>query len=193
MKKPWSLYNKEDKLRIDDLSAEQVRIVLLATATSRMKDWYAHQDGDVHWQPITSVAEFYEDVHRNKMDTEPTPQPKAQRRPLFEDPPADFKTDPTLQVEPANTRERRSARRYHRSLVFKVELNGQEFQSETVDVSMSGLSLRDPLPGWVPKTFQAHLILNNQSIQVLCSKVEAKKLRISDSSSWNIIRNWIVS
>lgn len=203
MEKPWSLYNKEEKLRIDDLKSEHVRIILLAIPTARMTDWYACQEGDLHWQPIGAIPEFYEDVRQIKgkgalpepeaeAQEKPTPQ-SPPRRPLFEDSPEDLRTDPTLQVDTASTKERRTARRYPRKLMFKVLQGGKSFQSATVDVSMSGLSIEQQLPNWVPKTFHAELQLNKTNIRVLCSRVSESKLKIMESESWDVIRQWIVN
>lgn len=233
MQKPWSLYNKEDKLRVDDLTPEQVRIVLLATASHRMSHWYACQEGDVHWQPVDAIPEFYEDVRQIKgkpsddddRDKEVSvtktsanvtphsvtmkiPDPLAepahaapaappvakpvQRRPMFEDPPDDA-TAPTLQIENTRTKERRTARRYPRVLGFKIAIPGKVFQCQTVDISMAGLLIDQDLPDWVQKTFTAELSLNKNTIKVMCNKVGDRKLKMKDSSSWDVIRAWIVN
>lgn len=214
MRKPWSLYNKEDKLRVDDLTSEQVRVVLLATATKRMHHWYACQEGDLHWQPITSIPEFYEDVREikgpqdetsevpsienasgseNKSHQTPAVSDPVERRPLFEDGPSDLRTDPALQVDTARIQERRAARRYPRKLDFRTEVGGQDFSCETVDISMSGLSLAQDLPSWIPRTFQADISLGKKSVKVHCSRVTGRKLKIREASSWDVIRAWIVN
>ncbi len=203
MQRPWSLYNKEEKLRIDDLKPEHVRIILLAIPTARMGDWYACMEGDVHWQPIGSIPEFYEDVRQMKGKPDDMPStsrhdppaapPQAPRRPLFEDAPVDLKTDPTLQVDSSRTKERRTARRYARHLNFKIAQDGKVFACETLDVSMSGMSLERELPDWVGKTFKAELNLNKTTVWVKCTRVSETKLKITDSDSWDVIRQWIVN
>lgn len=203
MEKPWSLYNKEEKLRIDDLKSEHVRIILLAIPTAQMTNWYACQEGDLRWQAVGDIPEFYEDVRQikgtgalppPKEETEESPQRKEDpRRPLFEDSPDDSPSNPTLQVDFNSTKERRTARRYPRKLMFKVLQGGKSFQSETVDVSMSGLSIEQQLPNWIPKTFHAELELNKTNIRVLCTRVNESKLKIMESDSWDVIRKWIVN
>lgn len=205
MQKPWSLYNKEEKLRIDDLKPEHVRIILLAIPMARMTDWYACQEGDVHWQPISSIPEFYEDVRQIKGKPTDIPAPtKADpaatrqtdpRRPLFEDAPEEMlKTDPTLQVENLKTKERRTARRYNRMLNFKInEGSGKIFECETVDVSMNGLSLERDLPDWVNKHFQAELHFHGRTVKVKCTRVSSTKMKLVDSDAWDVLRKWIVN
>lgn len=209
MRRPWSIYNRIEKLRVDDLSPEQVKLILLAIPTTKMQEWYACQEGDLHWKPISDIPEFYEDVRRLKHATltdeeakalgtfqPPTPaSPKVEnkRRPLFEDPPADLKTDPALMVDTSQTTERRTARRYPRKLMFKVIQGGQSFQSETEDISMSGVSLTQNMPAWVPKTFRAELASDRGNVRVLCTRVDDNKLKLMDADSWDIIRQWIVN
>lgn len=209
MEKPWSLYNKTEKLRVDDLRSEHVKIILLAIPNSRMSDWYACQEGDVHWQPISAIPEFYEDVRQlkgnaltgeaeviaPKIETPPeTEQKQSPRRPLFEDAPDDLLlTEPGLVVDSAQTKERRTARRYPRKLMFKVIQGGQSFQSETSDVSMNGVALAAQLPSWVPKTFRAELTMNKTNVRVLCTRVDDSKLKLMDADSWDVIRQWLVN
>lgn len=218
MQRLWSLYNKDEKLRIDDLTAENVKIILLAIPTGKMTEWFACQEGDLHWLPIATIPEFYEDVRQIKgvsfapkmaagaehmsvpstpSKTAPEPihpvpmKPTEERRPLFEEAPDE--TAKTLQIENEETNERRSARRFPRQLTFLVSKAGKTFEGETVDISMSGLSLKSPLPDWVTKTFRAHIELNGQTTGVLCLRVDDRKVKFLEADSWNLIRLWIVN
>jgi hypothetical protein len=203
MQRLWSLYNKDEKLRIDDLTAENVKIILLSIPTAKMSEWFACQEGDLHWQPIATISEFYEDVRQIKGVSfapkmaagaeymSPTRPPVEERRPLFEDAPEE--TAKTLQIENEETNERRSARRFPRQLTFLVSKAGKTFEGETVDISMSGLSLKSPLPDWVTKTFRAHIELNGQTTGVLCLRVDDRKVKFLEADSWNLIRLWIVN
>lgn len=214
MQRLWSLYNKDEKLRIDDLTAENVKIILLAIPTVKMVEWFACQEGDLHWQSIAAIPEFYEDVRQIKGVTfapkmaagaehmsspaaaasapHPSPvKPIPERRPLFEDAPDE--TAKTLQIENEQTTERRSARRFPRQLTFLISKAGKNFEGETVDISMSGLSLKSPLPDWVTKTFRAQIELNGQTTGVLCLRVDDRKVKFLEADSWNLIRLWIVN
>ncbi len=219
MQKIWSLYNKSEKLRIDALTADQVRTILLAISSSKMLDWYACREGDMQWQRIKDFPEFYEDVHAAKGDsfvpadddTEPTKTKtktdvkskkpsgppataaqKSKRRPLFEDAPAG-KTEATLQMEAVQTKERRSARRFPRRLVFRAASSSKTFESQTVDISMSGLSLKEKPPSWLNQTFRAELVFSGVKLKILCSKVEDNKLKIVEAEAWDILRLWIAN
>ena len=200
MQKPWSIYNKVEKLRVDDLKPEQVKLILLTIPTAKMGDWYACQEGDIHWQPMSAIPDFYEDVRMLKGGSSEQAAPEVKntnspRRPLFEDAPDEhaLKTDPALIIDLKETKERRSARRYNRNLIFKVIDGGKSFQSETSDISMSGVSLKDQLPEWVPKKFKAVLSSNKNNIQITCSRVDNNKLKLIDSESWDVIRQWLVN
>ncbi len=213
----WSLYNKEDKLRVDDLSPEQVKTILLAIPTSRMKDWYACRGGEVHWHGISEIPEFYEDVRALRGTTDsandvnvsadaaknvngqaapmPPARPAAPHRPMFEDAQTNM-TSPTLAMDHVQAKERRSARRYHCRLEFKIIQGGKAFNSETQDVSMTGMALQEALPTWVPKTFRAEVSHNGQVLSIVAARVEkasANRLRILEAESWEVLRRWIVN
>ncbi|MBX3022306.1 MAG: PilZ domain-containing protein [Bdellovibrionales bacterium] len=224
----WSLYNQLEKLRIDALKTEHVRIILLAIPTRRMGQWYACREGDMTWLPISEIAEFYEDVRAMKglapageaasdkelaaavqradvpsderrktsVKTERPPAAFHERRPLFEEAPAeeaetvDLKTSTGIVAAPV--KERRAARRYPRELEFKVRGKEESFVCETQDISLNGIALKRPLPKWVPKTFKAKLSSGDVSVRILCGKVSDSSLRIMEVESWEILRKWIV-
>lgn len=221
MQTRWSLFNKEDKLRVDDLTPEQVKTILLAVPSHRMKDWFACRGGDVHWHALTDIPEFYEDVRalrglsesdnsvppseaskppvpqrdRRAPQAPPSPAPQTQsHRPLFED--VSMEADPTLAIESEPTEERRSARRFLSRLDFKVIQGGKVFESQTKNVSMSGLALKEQLPGWIPKTFRAQVGLHGQVLNIVAARVEktdGSQLKILEAESWELLRRWIAN
>lgn len=179
----WSLFNKEERLRVDDLTVDQVKVILLSISARRLHEWYACQEGQNHWLPITSIKEFKDKEEVTATETIPIKAAVG----------ADGLTDPTLLVDFSATKERRSARRYTRKLGFRVQMGPNTYLSQTVDVSMNGLSLETELPPWVPRSFQAQLSLNQEAISINCEKVGPKKLKITGSESWDLIRRWIVN
>lgn len=221
--KTWSLYNREEKLRIDDLSLEQVRIILLAISSRRMHEWYACEAGDLSWRPLSAIPEYLNEVQAIQHEVvvkkaagqdfiEAKVSKRDKTRSKIKKPKASLKAVPTpkpdtngeidggqiktvhdLVVDHSQTKERRSARRYARQLLFQVTKDENRFISQTVDISMNGLSLKEPLPDWVPRAFSATLKLNQYSIRIQCEKVNEKKLKITAAESWDLIRQWIVN
>jgi hypothetical protein len=206
----WSLYNSVDKIQIDDLKTEQVRTVLLSIPTVKMKDWMICRKGSLHWQSILQVPDFYEDVRDLKGDTQnlqasdlehQSPKqrsaPPDARRPLFEE--IDLDAEETLSLMNAGqgeVKERRSARRHMKSLRFEVIQGGQTFKTETVDVSMAGLSLEEKLPDWAKKEFLAVVSLNDHKMKLRVSRVDddssKTKLKIVEAEHWDVLRSWVV-
>lgn len=199
MRKCWSLYNKEEKLRIDDLRIDQVRTILLAIPTAKIGEWYACQEGDLAWQSLSNVPEFHEEAMALKgnhptlkltgSDDSAPVRSSPPRRPLFED--IDM-AGGTLEIESIQTKERRTARRYVRNLNFKIG-GDKKFACATADISMSGASLKEKLPSGVEKTFKAELSLDGTKIKVLCSKVSDTSVKILECDGWDVLRNWIVN
>jgi hypothetical protein len=58
---------------------------------------------------------------------------------------------------------------------------------------MGGLSLKEKLPEWVPKSFRAEISSHKNNVRVLCVKVDDNKLKLTDADSWDVIRAWLVN
>ena len=205
----WSMYDKIEKLRIDGLKTEHVRIILLGVPTRRMAHWYACREGDMQWRPIAEISEFYDDVSvfkgaledvapeqkATKAPTKPTAPPLKRapdpRRPLFEEAPHSPE-EADLGMMTTNVKERRSTRRFARELEFSVKSADGSFQCLTHDISTQGLSLKEPLPRWVGKKFRAKIAHGGSVVRLICEQVSTNKLRIVDADSWEVIRQWIV-
>lgn len=205
----WSLYDSVEKIQIDDLKTEQVRIILLSIPTARMKDWMICKKGEIHWECILNTPEFYEDVRDLKGNTQslkaedyspqhkPSPQAPSPRRPLFED--IDLSSEETLALETEgedfDVKERRSARRFTKRLQFEVIQGGKSFKTETVDVSMAGFRLEDQLPSWAKKQFKAKISLNDHDLQLVVARVEedrdGKRVKVLDAERWEVLRSWV--
>jgi hypothetical protein len=202
--KCWSLYNKREELRIDDLRVDQVRTILLAIPYRNMGDWFACKEGDLRWSCITEVPEFYEDTRELKGKPEEplmavTPPTATQsqiraveRRPLFEEGPSDEFS--TLKLDLGRVSERRSARRYVRNLEFVlIGKSKGKFKCETHDISMSGFSLKSTLPPGLDKNIRGELVLHGEKVNVTCLRIADRQLKLVEADSWDIIRKWIVN
>lgn len=183
MEKLWSLYNKDEKLRIDDLRADQVRTILLSIPQDKTVHWYGCREGDPQWEKLTEIPDFYDHMSKSSL--------VESRRPLFEEP-ADA-TAPTLQIESVQVKERRSARRYTRNLIFSAQAGEFIFRCETADISMAGVSLKQDLPSGLASTFRAELTLSGEKVNILCSRITATQLKIVDADGWTLLRQWIVN
>jgi hypothetical protein len=199
MQKCWSLYNKHEKLRIDDLRLDQVRTILLAIPTSQMAHWYACREGDMQWQSLSDIPDFYEDAREIKGESLAASMPatkaapQAPRRPLFEDGAVVNEAETTLKMESTRVKERRTARRYVRNLNFQATFNGVKFSCETKDISMNGVGLKTNLPADAPKTFKAKLVLDGATVKFLANRVTDSTLKIVDADAWDLLRNWMVN
>lgn len=213
--KLWSLYNEEEKLRIDDLTAQQVKIIMLAISSRRMQEWYACPQGKMAWLPLAEVEEFHQNsietetvevplqkasgggysapVNTSRPEPKPTPTKSKPKLAAVETVEIDNRSSPTLMVDLTQTKERRSARRYARKWRFKCTINDQIFTCETVDVSVTGIKINTALPQWVPKVFKAEITLGMYSIEILCERVSSKKIKISGTENLDLLRRWIVN
>lgn len=214
MERTWSLYNRVEDLRVDDLRPDQVRTIMLAIPPSQLSNWYACQEGDLQWVALESVSEFYMDAMANRQKS--TPLAKAagddsgtpdfngvilpvsrsktnQRRPLFEDMPENVEA-PDFEVKNEEDREeRRTSVRYPRKIAVSAVVGTNTFSTHSENVSMGGMKTVHPIPDWLPRTFKAQLSLNGQTVNVYCKKIGAQQVRLMDADSWEIIRQWLVN
>jgi hypothetical protein len=79
----WSLFNKEEKLRVDDLSIEQIQTIMLAIPSSKMPSWFAWRDGDMSWQNIADFPEFFHAARAGKKLVDAPAKTVDNRRPIF--------------------------------------------------------------------------------------------------------------
>ena len=215
MERTWSLYNRVEKLRVDDLRPDQVRTILLAIPPSQLSNWYACQEGDLQWVALESVSEFYMDSMANRQKASALPKASGddssnetpdfndvilpvsraktnQRRPLFEDAP-DNVIAGDFEVKSEDREDRRSSVRYPRKIEVRIVLGKKVFSTHTLNISMGGMKLAQELPDWMPRTFRAELALNGQSVYVFCKKIGPDQVRLMESDSWSMIRQWLVN
>ncbi|NCN41970.1 PilZ domain-containing protein [bacterium] len=207
----WSLYNKSDKIQIDDLKTEQVKVVLLSISSMKMKDWEICKKGTVHWQPLALHPDFYEEVENLKgssmgpTSSESASTPPYQNAPssgeskssLFDE--IDLDSEETLSLMDGahvDVEERRSARRHHRILKFEIIQGEKRFETETKDISMSGMKLKEPLPDWIKSEFRAQVSLNDQVVDLRVARLSKDKkdtsVKILDASTWGLLKSWVI-
>lgn len=186
----WSLYNSEEKLRIDDLTTEHVRIILLSISARRLPEWMIYQSAESGWQPLAKAAEFRENLENLMGLAVLQPTKKPSKPPVLRIGAGAQKPVTRTRI---HAKDRRSAKRYSRQLKFHAFVEGKNFECDTIDISLSGLALSKKLPLWLPKTFRATLRLKETLVLILCTRVNDTKLKILECDSWNVIRQWMVN
>lgn len=91
--------------------------------------------------------------------------------------------------------DQRKQTRFKRFIDFQAKHLNQVFQSETQDLNLQGLRLRDALPDDFPVQFQAALMIDDKAINVVVKRVkdpENLKLQIVDNANPELLKRWIL-
>ena len=105
----------------------------------------------------------------------------------------DFSKEATspLVIDPGGSAEDRNNHRFHKNFDVRIIAGDRVFTNKTVDVSMKGMQLQDPLPLDLPRYFNVEIRRKGQAIPVVCSEVKNRdgsksfrvKIEINDFSS----------
>ena len=197
MELSWSLYNKIERLRVENLSTAQVRTILLSIPTRRLDQWYACASDQLRWLPLADHATFFEDVRvfrgaeaagHLQIARAPAPLKLVGAPP---EAPAEWIEGSDFDLSTLALSERRAARRVSRRCEFVVAGGPGEFRSLTKDLSFGGLSIETALPAWVPKTFRATLSTAGKTAEILCTRVSDSNFQIVESDSWPVLHSWL--
>lgn len=105
-------------------------------------------------------------------------------------------SDNTLEIETANINtDKRGHARFRKEFHFSAFSGANVFQSETVDVSMQGIQLREPLPANFPKQFRASLTSDRFEVALVVERTSdstATKFRIIDINNKDVLRKMLL-
>lgn len=209
----WSLYNMEERHRVDDLPLSHLLIILSAIPPARLDDWVAWRPGAKDWQTLETYPELSETLETLRHlyeHTGPFPMDRPDQTPLYSETvsrqqesstqinlePDENENSSELELELNFDRDadRRTARRFKTDLLVEVKAGKNRFVSHTVDISMKGMRIRDALPEWVPLQFQATLYKEGHSINLLCRRVQrtTTQARIEAVQSPGALRQWLM-
>jgi hypothetical protein len=189
----WCLYHKGLGLQLESLKLVEARALLTAWSSEEADLWLCWQEGWTEWHPIATVPQLVKPLSRR------TIAPPTMLKTLDEDRKAgddiiilkegkemraeDFEgtdgiREVTLQDLPPVVESHefvvREHRRIQRKLKVKIEVSGQVFRSQTVDVSVGGVLLADSMPQWIVGYCRLCLRKEekNEEVRLLCSVVE---------------------
>lgn len=182
-RKLWSLRDIENDHQVDELALNEVKLVLLGVAPSRMESWEALAPAEEYWQPLHELKE---------LGVAPPPKKK---NPLREQSFVGDLDEDTVDVDLSKGSEKRKFQRYEKKFKFKLLDPNISFSSVTENISLTGIHLRDPLPPELKGKFIAYLEFRDQKIKLKGKRVSSKRshdLKILKLSSEELLVEWIL-
>ncbi|MCC7405724.1 MAG: PilZ domain-containing protein, partial [Bdellovibrionales bacterium] len=189
----WCLYNSASGEELNGLTGDEVRAVVSRMTTEERLTWLVWRDDWKTWKAVTRLSDLHKLVER-PLSTEPPPIPKEFRpdeeiaaiKKLYQGNQVD--TGAATEVEVMSVSEipdlaiesegaefvHRAHQRLRRAFSIVIDCNGQKFESKSVDVSVGGILLADPLPDWVFGYCTITIVKpgTKEAVQLTCSIVE---------------------
>jgi hypothetical protein len=195
----WSVYNADDEVRIDGLRTVQVQSLLktLSGPSGGIDAWLVWQEGTEEWKPAKVVhSTLVKETTLKKMP----PIPPAVKGPnkLTEET-AIFKSNSIDELTAGDSDlDSRMSPRFLRKLGVTVLLNGQTLANETVNVSVTGLKLKHPLPKDAPSIVNLKLHRDGHTLELICRRLRQgnerslDRLMIESCTKADVLRSWIL-
>lgn len=201
----WSLFQATDHVRIDGLRINQVHALLRSFSTTGFEPWFAWYESADDWAPLSQMVELI-----NKSGSEQGLPPIA-TKPSANDKTITYILNDQTQTNTPNTVPSPSAAitrsvshdgrvipRFKLVMSAVVDYRGKLVRSETVDVSLGGMRIKDPLP--FPSQAIVIVTLTHQNIELVmrCRLVDSAnagpkhRLLIETCHRMDLLRKWIV-
>jgi hypothetical protein len=185
----WSFLNEVTHQQADGLSFQQAEFIESIIPTENRGAWLVWHEGLNDWVALDECKEFGGRHNAGRMS-----------------PPLPPKRDSSIENSDASTRlqmkiDNRLNRRFVKN--FAVEIIGQSatFQTKTVNLSVGGMKLYEPLPAIVGATFNAVLKRKNGlQLTLFCALLRTPKgvdetndrIRILGAEKEGVLRSWLM-
>ena len=220
----WSLFHFDRRKQLDDLRTDQLEAVFEALTESERARWFTWKEGFVGWKPFEEFPTLLQGLRKSidAVDSDvKAPPPPNVSGPDFEKERDQFvlaELGGPLQLDErapgrgaAAGRREGGGRRY--SGEFDVDILGGggggggssggggqgRVRTRSVNASMSGLQLRDPLPVWAQRYFT--IVVHGPdggALKMLASAIRdasggpSTRLKFESNDNDNLLRTWLL-
>lgn len=185
------MHRVDQQRQVTGLSFEQARFVVALIPADEIQNWLAWHEGLEKWQPLASFEIFQQADSGPRMTAPPFP-PNSE---------VEVSRDDLVSTRPSI--DKRLTRRFLKE--FDVQVTGSDgktYSSATVNLSTSGMLLRDRLPSSVGKSFSCVIAREDGSqIKIFCALVkdggpkssgQGSRIKFLDVSQPKILLNWLI-
>jgi hypothetical protein len=193
----WNLYNLVDKRQLEDLRTDQVEAIHEALPVSSHPQWLAWREGMAEWRSLSEFADMIADMRQapSRLANVPPIPTFSADQPAFRTPEGVKPPKLELAEHPENAR---TKNRYPGRFDVRIKYGDKRVHSATVNISMTGMQLRDDLPGDLPKYFTIELIRDKDRIPLVCSAIFnndgtiSNRIKIEVNDQFEKFRSWVI-
>lgn len=191
----WSLYNAREKNQIDDLRTDQVEAIFAAVPQRQHADWIIWREGFSAWKPFEEFPQLLVSLRKLKEPFSLPPPPStaqtAKATQSAQVTQANRTTSATkiskgineigevsevdieLSLVVAAPGDDRGRGRYHKKFDVRIFAGDNVFETTTIDCSVNGMKVKDPLPSGLSRYFNVELVMGDRIIPLVCSEVKS--------------------
>ena len=202
----WCLYSRARDTFFNGLSFQEARAIARVLLPEERAQWYAWKEGWKDWRKLNTTTELITSSSATVRMVESPPLPAAVQFTVtpsssmpFEEMPIEKVITPHLERPKREVHVERKTSRI--AAVFEVEIicQGRKFHSQSVDVSVSGVQIKDSVPEWMAG-YCTMLISRadvSQKLEFVCSVVEdqdpddRRRLELHPSKDTSHLRRWL--
>ena len=168
-RKPWAVHNPLKSWTLKGLSNAELRLVASTLTDTELQLCMVFKEGWKEWKRLCKVEGFE------------TAQPAICLDELPPIPSEAFQSEEVItQVkivgkEPERLLQDRRHGRHEVRVPVEIIQNNQTFRTETLDISLSGVRFKDPIPDWVAGYFTVLFRKSDMSFEITCALVEDQK------------------
>ncbi len=168
-RKPWALHNPLKSWTLKGLSLDELKLVAGTLTDTELQLCLVLKEGWSDWKRFCKMEGFE------------TAQPSVSIEGLPPIPTEAFQSEEVItqvkivRQEPERLRKDRRHGRHDVCVPVEIIQNNQTFRTETLDISLSGVRFKDPIPDWVAGYFTVLFRKPEMSFEITCALVEDQK------------------
>jgi len=189
-----------EKKLVNNLRTDQVEVVIEVLSKAQMAEWFVWREGLPSWAPLTEFSLLAQAALTSASVASTPPIPvQAPKKPLT--PPARVYEEslPNLSLINEGMNEDRDHSRFIKVADIRIVSNDRIYSNKTVDISLKGMQVKEPLPSGLPHFFSVELKLNGRAITVICSEVKnadgspSTRLKIEKNEHVQLLRTSLLA
>jgi hypothetical protein len=184
----WSLAKPTESKKIDGLTYLQAHFFVTEILVSERQLWKVWREGLDDWISLLDCPEL----------TQPQVSPGRVSPPLAPKSGGDFSMVQDLAAVSGGVDvDNRLSRRFIKSFLISLEsTSGEAFSTESIDVSMTGMRMKDEIPETFGNSFNLRLTRSDgEQLKVYCKVIKAsgrKRVKFLDVDRLRVLQSWLI-
>lgn len=201
----WSLLHIESKTQIDALTFPQASLLVTTFGESELANWAAWYEGLAEWQAVEDL------LHVLQVEGKGKHAAVAPKPPQFTGTLSSAHTNSGAGLPPASmseamatitgvgalTPDARLSKRFLKKYKAFIQTKLRMHESQTVDLSLTGLQIADSLPAGSDGPFEVTLVNHaGEALQLICSVISDElrtRLKIVRAAKLDQLHNWLLN